>query len=114
MTTRTGFYIGGEWVTPAGNRTLRLINPATEEPSGELLLGEQADVDRAVTAARNAFPSYAASPIADRTDTATMLLRTLVLAFSLAAVALPRIGACGRWMGATLLIGYVAFLWIQF
>jgi aldehyde dehydrogenase (NAD+) len=66
MTTRTGFYIGGEWVTPAGNRTLRLINPATEEPCGELLLGEQADVDRAVTAARDAFPSYAASPIADR------------------------------------------------
>jgi cation:H+ antiporter len=37
----------------------------------------------------------------------------LVLAFSLAAAVLPRLGA-GRWMGAVLLIGYVAFLWIQF
>ena len=38
----------------------------------------------------------------------------LVLAFSLAAAVLPRLGTGGRWMGATLLIGYVAFLWIQF
>ena len=38
----------------------------------------------------------------------------LVLAFSFAAVALPRLGKGGRWMGATLLIGYFAFLWIQF
>ncbi len=38
----------------------------------------------------------------------------LVLAFSLAAATLPRLGAAGRWMGASLLLGYVAFLWIQF
>jgi len=38
----------------------------------------------------------------------------IVLAFSLAAAALPRFGARGRWMGATFLFGYVAFLWLQF
>jgi len=39
----------------------------------------------------------------------------LVLAFSLAAATLPRLDAArGRWMGAMLLLSYVAFLWIQF
>ena len=66
MTSRTGFYIGGEWVKPAGNRTQPLINPATEEVCGELALGEQADVDRAVQAARDAFPTYAETPLAER------------------------------------------------
>lgn len=66
MTSRTGFYIGGEWVKPAGNRTQPLINPATEEVCGELALGEQADVDRAVAAARNAFATYAETPLAER------------------------------------------------
>ena len=66
MTLRTGFYIGGEWVKPAGNRTQPLVNPATEEVCGELSLGEQADVDRAVRAARNAFATYAETPLAER------------------------------------------------
>lgn len=43
-----------------------LINPATEEICGELALGEQADVDRAVGAARKAFAIYADTPLADR------------------------------------------------
>ena len=38
----------------------------------------------------------------------------LVLAFSLAAVLVPRLGPAGRWKGAVLLMGYAAFLWIQF
>ncbi|MEM7122223.1 MAG: aldehyde dehydrogenase family protein [Pseudomonadota bacterium] len=74
MTSRTGFYIGGEWVTPAGSRTQPLINPATEEVCGELALGEQADVDRAVKAARDAFAAYADTPLADR----IALLRRIV------------------------------------
>ncbi len=66
MTSRTGFYIGGEWVKPIGNRTQPLINPATEEACGELVLGDQADVDRAVQAARDAFPTYAETPLTER------------------------------------------------
>ncbi len=66
MTSRTGFYIGGEWVKPAGTRTQPLVNPATEEVGGELILGEQADVDRAVAAARKAFSSYADTPLTER------------------------------------------------
>ena len=38
----------------------------------------------------------------------------LVLAFSLAAVLIPRLGAGARWKGGALLLGYIAFLWFQF
>jgi len=38
----------------------------------------------------------------------------VVLAFSLAMIILPRLGAGGKWKGGALLASYVAFLWLQF
>ena len=52
------FFINGEWVTPAGRKESLVINPATEEPVGKILLGTADDVDAAVRAARAAFESY--------------------------------------------------------
>lgn len=52
------FFIDGAWVQPAGRRELDVINPATEAPAGKILLGEAADVDAAVQAARRAFASF--------------------------------------------------------
>jgi acyl-CoA reductase-like NAD-dependent aldehyde dehydrogenase len=52
------FYIDGEWVAPAQERTLDVINPATEGVAGRISLGASADVDRAVAAARKAFDSF--------------------------------------------------------
>jgi len=52
------FYIGGEWVAPAEPRTLDVINPADEKVAGRISLGSEADVDRAVAAAKAAFPAY--------------------------------------------------------
>ena len=46
------FYINGEWVDPIGTETMDVINPATEEPICAIALGNSADVDRAVAAAR--------------------------------------------------------------
>jgi aldehyde dehydrogenase (NAD+) len=53
------FYIDGQWVDPITPRALDVINPATEEVCGRISLGSEADVDRAVAAARRAFESYA-------------------------------------------------------
>ena len=50
-------FIGGEWVTPAGNGTIEVINPTTEEVAGRVPDTTEADVDRAVAAARAAFDS---------------------------------------------------------
>jgi aldehyde dehydrogenase (NAD+) len=58
MQKRLQFYIDGKWVDPATPRTLDVINPATEEPIGQISLGSKADVDKAVAAARRAFETF--------------------------------------------------------
>jgi acyl-CoA reductase-like NAD-dependent aldehyde dehydrogenase len=52
------FYIDGQWVESRGNTTWNVVNPATEAVAGTVSLGSTADVDAAVTAARNAFETY--------------------------------------------------------
>lgn len=44
--------IGGEWVDAASGKTFDTLNPATEEVLAHVAHGEDADVDRAVRAAR--------------------------------------------------------------
>jgi len=58
MQKRLQFYIDGKWVDPVTPKTLNVINPATEEPIGQISLGSKADVDKAVAAARKAFETF--------------------------------------------------------
>ena len=53
------FYIDGAWVSPSAQTTLDVINPATERAYTKIALGSAADVDRAVAAAKAAFPAFA-------------------------------------------------------
>lgn len=62
------FYIGGRWVDPAADRTFEVINPATEAVCGKVAQGAAADVDAAVAAAREAFPGWAQTGVADRLE----------------------------------------------
>jgi aldehyde dehydrogenase (NAD+) len=59
-------YLNGEWVQPAGSRTLDVINSTTEEVMGRIPEGTPEDIDRAVAAARAAFDSWSATSPADR------------------------------------------------
>ncbi len=43
-------YIGGEWVEPASDGTIEVVNASTEEVMGRIPEGSAADVDRAVDA----------------------------------------------------------------
>ena len=52
------FYIDGAWVDPVELNPLDVENPATEEVAGRIALGSAADVDKAVAAARRAFPAW--------------------------------------------------------
>ena len=52
------FYINGEWVDPVDPKHLDVINPATEETIGKIAMGNSKDVDKAVTAAKEAFESF--------------------------------------------------------
>jgi betaine-aldehyde dehydrogenase len=48
-------FIGGEWEEPASSRTIDVISPHSEELVGRVPEGTEADIDRAVAAARDAF-----------------------------------------------------------
>src|SRR5215470_5762594 len=61
-------FIGGEWVAPAGSGRIAVENPATEEVVAEVAEGSGADVERAVAAARAAFPAWSALTRAQRAD----------------------------------------------
>nr|WP_290428683.1 aldehyde dehydrogenase family protein [Defluviimonas salinarum] len=61
------FYINGAWVGPgAGARTMPVENPATEEIVGEVAIGSAEDADRAILAARAAFPAFSVKPASER------------------------------------------------
>ncbi|HEY3687110.1 MAG TPA: aldehyde dehydrogenase [Streptosporangiaceae bacterium] len=49
------FFIGGAWVRPSSEATIEVIEPATEELFFRVAEAREADVERAVTAARTAF-----------------------------------------------------------
>ncbi len=53
----TRLYIGGEWVPAAGNRTLKVYDPATERLLYRCPNASASDVTKAVAAARTAFDS---------------------------------------------------------
>jgi aldehyde dehydrogenase (NAD+) len=55
MRTHEQLFIGGEWVAPAGTGTIDVISPHSEELVGRVPEGTETDIDRAVTAARDAF-----------------------------------------------------------
>src|SRR5262245_10839032 len=59
-------YIDGQWTDSEGGRRHQVVNPATEEVVSEVTLGSQADVDKAVAAARRAFDSFSQTSKADR------------------------------------------------
>lgn len=66
MTHMTQFYINGAWVDPKSKARMGVENPATEEIVAEVALGNVADVDAAIAAARAAFDAYTVWPVEKR------------------------------------------------
>ena len=58
MSNLMKFYIDGAWVSPNNAKPIDVINPATEEPCAQIALGNSADVDKAVAAAKAAFATW--------------------------------------------------------
>ena len=68
MLVKDQFYIAGQWQAPAGKSTTEVVNPATEAPIARVAMGNRDDVDRAVQAARAAFPGWSQTSPAERAD----------------------------------------------
>jgi len=63
MTNNQKFYINGEWIDPISKDILDVINPANEEIIAQISLGNKADLDIAVNAAKNSFNSWSTSSV---------------------------------------------------
>lgn len=68
MRNYTKHYINGEWVTSTGSKTIDVINPATEEVMGKISSGTEEDLDKAVAAAKAAFPSFSQTSVEERIE----------------------------------------------
>ncbi|MFA5989952.1 MAG: aldehyde dehydrogenase family protein [Sphingomonas sp.] len=74
MKSYLNHYIGGKWVESTGGTPHHVINPATEAPCTEIMLGSAADVDKAVAAARAAFEGWSQSSVAERAALLTRII----------------------------------------
>lgn len=70
------FYIDGNWVPPFSAHSLDVIDPATESAWAQISMGAAPDVDRAVAAAKAAFPSFSQTTREERLDLLKRILET--------------------------------------
>ena len=79
MTVHDKLFIDGEWVAPATSATIKVISPHTEEVIARVPEAKEADVDRAVAAARHAFDHgpWPRTAAGERADVMAKLLAAL-------------------------------------
>ena len=68
MSDKKKFYINGKWVLPKSNKSIKVINPATEDVCAEISLGSKEDVNDAVLSAKEAFKTWAFSSKKERLE----------------------------------------------
>ncbi len=61
MENKKKFYIDGKWQDPKSNQEIKIINPATEENTAVITLGNKDDVDHAVSSAKKAYETWSFS-----------------------------------------------------
>src|SRR4051794_18953680 len=63
---RTRMFIDGEWCDAASGQTIEATSPATGESLGDVAWGDRGDAQRAIAAARAAFPAWEARTAFER------------------------------------------------
>ncbi|MEM7289591.1 MAG: aldehyde dehydrogenase family protein [Pseudomonadota bacterium] len=67
MSNQRKFFINGEWVNPEpGGSLFDVIHPGNEEVVATIAMGTQADIDKAVRSAREAFKTWQFSTVEER------------------------------------------------
>ena len=106
MSNNQKFYIDGAWVDPAEPRLIEIVDPSTEEVFTKIAAGSAADVDRAVAAAKRAFPRFSATKVADRRELLANISREYAKRYADIA------DAVSQEMGAPLAFAHAAQAWI--
>lgn len=66
MERQDKLFYDGNWQTAHSNKFVEVINPATEEVLAEVIQADHQDIDLAIASAKRAFPSWNATPPAER------------------------------------------------
>ena len=66
MQTVAQHFIGGDFADSIGRETVDIFNPATGEQIGRATLGNEADAERAIAAAKAAFPAWSQTTLEER------------------------------------------------
>src|SRR6478736_1365058 len=66
--TQNKNFVNGKWVDAVEGGTMEVLNPATGETIAEVPRGTQADVDRAVEAAKAALPEWLETTPGERAE----------------------------------------------
>jgi acyl-CoA reductase-like NAD-dependent aldehyde dehydrogenase len=77
MSERVRLWIGGAWVDAEDEATFDAFSPSTGEAIASVAEGSRADADRAVAAAREAWPGWAARSAFDRAAAMKRVAATL-------------------------------------
>lgn len=77
MNSYQQLYIDGQWTDPVGQDRFEINCASTEQPLASIPMGDSADADIAVRAARAAFDEWAAKDAAQRTGYLKALLEAL-------------------------------------
>ncbi|MEU2001647.1 aldehyde dehydrogenase [Rhodococcus sp. NPDC019627] len=68
MQQHTDVFIAGRWVPSHSGASIDVVNPTTEEIWASVPGGDEQDIDKAVTAARDTLPSWAARSPSERAE----------------------------------------------
>jgi aldehyde dehydrogenase (NAD+) len=66
MHVHSDLYVAGEWTAATGSDVIEVVNPATEQVIATVPAASTDDADRAVIAARAAFPAWSALSVDER------------------------------------------------
>ena len=72
-----GHYIGGEWIAGDSGKTIDLFNPSTGKVLSKIQAGNAKDVERAIAAAKTAFPKWSQSLAGERQEILIEIARRL-------------------------------------
>ena len=75
MLDKRNFYINGKWVAPSKPNDFEVINPSNEEPFAIISLGDEADTNSAVKAAKESFSSWKKTSKEERINLLEKLLK---------------------------------------
>ena len=75
MLDKRNFYINGKWVSPSKPNDFEVINPSNEEPFAIISLGDEADTNSAVKAAKESFSSWKKTSKEERINLLEKLLK---------------------------------------